>query len=139
MHLQTVSCQRFSLFPLSANCLSSTFFIVSHCPGNVGHHELFSQNVNGLMSTRLMVIYRTMRSNHLFVTDLFRLTCVTLLSLASPGKVKAFKALLCFGTFGEVRNAGNPHQSQFLIFDTAGFPRAGEGGCVPPRCCASFR
>lgn len=29
------------------------------------------------------------------------------------------------GTFGEVRNAGNPHRSQRLIFDPAGFPRVG--------------
>lgn len=48
------------------------------------------------MSTRLMVIYRTMRGNHLFVTDLFRLTCVTLLSLASPGKNKGIRGTAVF-------------------------------------------
>lgn len=44
------------------------------------------------MSARLTVIYRTMRGNHLFVTDLFRLTCVTFLPLASAGRIKALKA-----------------------------------------------
>lgn len=86
MHLQTVSRQRFSLFPLSANCRPSTFLIVSHCPGNVGHRELFSQMLMVRRQRGSWVIYRTMRGNHLFVTDLFRLTCVTLLSARLPGQ-----------------------------------------------------
>lgn len=76
----------FSLFPLSANCRPSTSLIVSHCPGNVGHRELFSQMLMVRCRRGSRVIYRTMRGNHLFVADPFRSTCVALLSLASPGQ-----------------------------------------------------
>lgn len=84
------------------------------------------------MSTRPAVIYRTMRADHLFVTDLLRSTRVTLLSFASTAKLRhpRQRRQISSQTFCQVKKAGNTCRSESLILEPAGFRGRGNSGCV---------
>lgn len=80
------------------------------------------------MSATLALIYRTMRSDRLFVTDRFRSARVTLLPLASPGQtdgVPGSRRLLELWAESEMQETQN---CSLTLQGGAG----GVGGCCTP-------